>query len=208
LIARLITSLRCEGAQLHLAAGAADHDSCPDAETHRPIEWWDASLLAELARLAYADPIAMADLRRMVADEGLNAHFVQLMSESELLREVAHLVARQHLRAIMCRSVRVTASAPAPAAEERGAAFPIAEALARRAGQELSAKKVKTWIQIELVDQDGKPVPNEKYRLVLPDGTVQEGKLDENGQAGADGIDPGTCKVSFPDIHAKEWNPA
>lgn len=65
-----------------------------------------------------------------------------------------------------------------------------------------------TWIEIELVDNRGKPVPNEQYRLELPDGAIQEGYLDAQGLARVDGIDPGNCKISFPDIDAREWRRA
>lgn len=61
------------------------------------------------------------------------------------------------------------------------------------------ACKQRTWVEISLVDADGKPVPNEPYRLEFPDGTVLEGQLDENGLAGVDGIDPATeGKLTFP----------
>jgi len=40
----------------------------------------------------------------------------------------------------------------------------------------------KSWIEIELVDEDGKPVPGEAYRITLPDGTtIDEGTLDDKG---------------------------
>ena len=60
-----------------------------------------------------------------------------------------------------------------------------------------------TWVEILLVDTDGKPVPDVRYRIELPDGQFQEGNLDENGRARADEIEPGTCWISFPD-HDKE----
>lgn len=63
----------------------------------------------------------------------------------------------------------------------------------------------KTWIEIELVDEDDNPVPNQAFRLVLPDGTTRSGTLGENGKYRVSGIDPGTCKVSFPDFDAGEW---
>lgn len=63
----------------------------------------------------------------------------------------------------------------------------------------------KHWIAIELVDEAGKPVPNENYRITLPDGTSVEGTLDKKGRAKITGIDPGTCKVSFPDRDADCW---
>src|SRR5262245_49832825 len=60
-------------------------------------------------------------------------------------------------------------------------------------------KKQLTWVEIELVDTAGKPVPGVRYRLELPDGQFQEGTLDQNGRARADDIDPGTCWITFPD---------
>jgi type VI secretion system secreted protein VgrG len=70
------------------------------------------------------------------------------------------------------------------------------------------AKEKKSWIEIVLVDQDDKPVPGEPYRITLPDGTtLAEGTLDEKGFAREDGIDPGTCKVTFPNLDKDAWEP-
>ncbi|MGH3148463.1 MAG: hypothetical protein ACRDTR_22000 [Rubrobacter sp.] len=66
----------------------------------------------------------------------------------------------------------------------------------------------KTWVEIELVDEEGNRVPRQLYRLALPDGSVEEGFLDDAGRARVEGIDPGTCKVSFPEIDAAEWRAA
>jgi type VI secretion system secreted protein VgrG len=71
------------------------------------------------------------------------------------------------------------------------------------------AKKKPHWIEIELIDQQGKPVPGEHYRITLPDGTtLAEGRLDDKGRARVDGIDPGTCKVTFPELDRTTWRPA
>jgi len=61
------------------------------------------------------------------------------------------------------------------------------------------------WVAIQLVDEDGHAVPNEGYRVTLPDGTVVEGWLDEHGRAKVTGIDAGNCKVSFPFRDADSW---
>ena len=61
------------------------------------------------------------------------------------------------------------------------------------------------WIAIELVDELGKRVAYEDYRITLPDGSAVEGCLDQKGRAKIFGIDPGTCKVSFPNFDAKDW---
>jgi len=70
------------------------------------------------------------------------------------------------------------------------------------------SKQQTHWIEIKLVDTDNKPVPGEAYRIILPDGqTAAEGTLDEKGFARVDGIDPGTCKVTFPNLDKSVWKP-
>jgi type VI secretion system secreted protein VgrG len=64
-----------------------------------------------------------------------------------------------------------------------------------------------SWIEIELVDEDDQPVPGEKYEINLPDGSVASGTLDEKGLARVEGIDPGTCRVTFPDLDKDAWEP-
>jgi hypothetical protein len=63
----------------------------------------------------------------------------------------------------------------------------------------------KSWIEIELVGEDDKPIPGETYRITLPDGTVAEGTLDDKGFARVDGIDPGTCQITFPNLDQDAW---
>ena len=67
-------------------------------------------------------------------------------------------------------------------------------------------EKKKSWIEIELVDEEDNPVPGERYKVTLPDGkTVAEGTLDEMGYAKISGIDPGTCKITFPKLDKDAW---
>lgn len=72
------------------------------------------------------------------------------------------------------------------------------------------AAKKKTWIAIRLVDEadPSRPVPYRRYRIQLPDGGVEEGQLDANGEAHVADIDPGQCEVTFPDYDAKDWRAA
>lgn len=62
-------------------------------------------------------------------------------------------------------------------------------------------------IIIELVGEDDRPIPGERYRLVLPDRSVREGKLDSHGCALVTGLPSGTCKVSFPNLDEEAWEP-
>ena len=63
----------------------------------------------------------------------------------------------------------------------------------------------KTWIAIELVDDQDLPVPGEPYRVELPDGSVAEGTLDAKGKAKIEGIPAGSCKVTFPKMDGRSW---
>ena len=67
-------------------------------------------------------------------------------------------------------------------------------------------KEKKDWIEIILVDMDGKPVPGVRYKITPPGGMPpQEGRLNEHGQAGYYKIEAGNCKVTFPDLDTDAW---
>lgn len=60
--------------------------------------------------------------------------------------------------------------------------------------------KLQDWIEIELKDQDDRPVPDEEYILRLPDGEVRKGRLDANGRKKEEHLPPGRYDVEFPNI--------
>lgn len=66
-------------------------------------------------------------------------------------------------------------------------------------------KEKKAWIEIILVDMEGKPVPGVKYRITPPGGQPVEGRLNEHGQAALYQIEPGSCKITFPDLDRESW---
>jgi type VI secretion system secreted protein VgrG len=65
-----------------------------------------------------------------------------------------------------------------------------------------------SWIEIELVDEEGNPVPGELYEITGPEGRVRRGNLDANGQAHVGVREPGTCEVSFPNLDEAAWEDA
>jgi hypothetical protein len=77
-------------------------------------------------------------------------------------------------------------------------------------GGESEKKKEEeiTWVEIELKDKKGDPVPGESYEVKLADGSVRSGKLDKDGKARLAGVKPGTCEVKFPKVDKKEWKKA
>ena len=105
---------------------------------------------------------------------------------------------------------------PVPAhpatSKSAGAAPPPAPAKSAGASGASSASPAtaatKTWIEIVLTDEDGTPIGDVLYRIVLPDGIIKFGYLDAKGRGRVDGIDPGACQVSFPEIDGAEWRPA
>ena len=62
-----------------------------------------------------------------------------------------------------------------------------------------------SWIEIEMVDEEDEPVPGEKYKITLPDDSVAQGTLDDKGFARIEGIDQGTCKITFPELDKDAW---
>ncbi len=64
------------------------------------------------------------------------------------------------------------------------------------------------FVEIELLDDNDAPVPDEPYRVTLPDGSVRSGALDRKGRARVDGVPAGVCKVSFPGLDRSEHEKA
>ena len=61
------------------------------------------------------------------------------------------------------------------------------------------------WVEIELHDDGGFPVPYEEYRVTLPNGEIVAGYLDEKGFVRIETDTPGNCKITFPNLDARAW---
>jgi hypothetical protein len=79
--------------------------------------------------------------------------------------------------------------------EEATVSAPRADSAPRREGA-----PERTWVEIELTDMEGNPLPRERYWIKLPDGSVREGALDAEGRAYFDDLDPGACEIRWPDL--------
>jgi hypothetical protein len=97
----------------------------------------------------------------------------------------------------------------------RSETTPLQDEMARRANAADEAEEVvldqpeppeTTWIEIELVDPNGEPAGGERYKLTLPDGSVKWGRLDQNGKARVERLQPGSCQVTFPDRDQEIWD--
>ena len=58
----------------------------------------------------------------------------------------------------------------------------------------------KDYVEIELKDEDGRPIANEAYILYLANGEVREGTLDANGYKKEENVPPCEWDVSFPNL--------
>lgn len=65
-----------------------------------------------------------------------------------------------------------------------------------------------TWIEVELVGEDDKPIAGERYRLTLSTGRVLEGSLDAQGRVRIERMTPGTFDLTFPRLDEEAWNRA
>lgn len=63
-----------------------------------------------------------------------------------------------------------------------------------------------TFVEFQLLDASEQPVPNERYRVELPDGAIREGRTDSEGVARFEPVpDMGVAYIQFPDREDPEW---
>lgn len=177
----MTTTLRNAGEQLELTHPAFE----PGAGVRLRLD--EAGALRLLRRF---DAASHPGSLRSTLAAARNGFDVRLLPDDVLLREVATSLARGRIHAYR---TELHGARPSEREELEPPKPPIEKRL--------------TWIEIVLKDTDGKPVPNERYLLALPDGTELEGTLDGRGRARVDDIVGGVCQVSFPDIDAADWRP-
>ena len=81
------------------------------------------------------------------------------------------------------------------------------EAMTAACGRPIIMPCKRTWIEFQLLDEDGNPAPNTAYEIKLPDGSILDGALDQQGVARFDNLEAGQCQITFPEIDANEWCP-
>lgn len=72
---------------------------------------------------------------------------------------------------------------------------------------QVPCQNTATWIEVSLSDEDGNPMSGAEYRIQLPDYSIRQGALNEEGKVRFDGIVPGQAVVEFPEIDGREWRP-
>lgn len=64
---------------------------------------------------------------------------------------------------------------------------------------------ITSWVEIEMVDEEGRPWRGEYYEITRPDGKVIKGYLNEQGQAHVFLPRNEQVQVSFPRLDARAW---
>ena len=62
----------------------------------------------------------------------------------------------------------------------------------------------KDYVEITLRDHNDQPAGGAKYRVVLPNGEVRTGTLDDNGYKKLENVPPGNYRVEFPEAGVAE----
>lgn len=65
-----------------------------------------------------------------------------------------------------------------------------------------------SWVGILLEDEEGEPVPSQRVRIKLADGSMRESVSDDKGRIRLDGIPAGNCQLEFVGIDASDWRAA
>ena len=71
--------------------------------------------------------------------------------------------------------------------------------------QSCPLKQPTAWVEVHLVDMEGNPVGNVKYKITDPDGNAKEGTLGKDGKVRLEGLHRGTCVISFPELDQDNW---
>jgi hypothetical protein len=142
------------------------------------------------------------DLRRMrtLLAREWNYLDVSRLTDEGVRRQVSSLLGAGHLRLGEVEQSSRYGSAgvlppPSAAETEEPPLVPVVDDLT-------------TWVIIKLLDMEGEPIPEERYRALLEDGSSREGKLDQNGIARLSSLEPGVVKVCFPDLDESAWEAA
>ena len=77
--------------------------------------------------------------------------------------------------------------------------------LCQAKGQGGDKLRTRSWIEVQLVGEDDSPIPQAQYEIKLPGGKLVAGNLDDDGAVRLEGIPPGVCGVSFPELDKDAW---
>ncbi|WP_146158411.1 hypothetical protein [Enhygromyxa salina] len=160
------------------------------------------------ARLAHDEPtLEVEQLRWLIAEvpgvaTSLRALLFELgeaaslgfVADAELAERVANQIRRGYLR------VETEPDVPMSSDEVQrfdwSASAPESEPLGVIGGDH-------HWVEVELVDESGAPVADERCRIVLPNGSERVAHTNHDGLVRIDRTVAGSCTITFPELDAE-----
>jgi hypothetical protein len=123
---------------------------------------------------------------------------VQRLNDDQVLDHIRYLltIGRLHL-SVLPSAARITGRSGATPEPAAAPPPPPKKQPHEQPRERTKPEQKKTWIEIEFVDEQGRPMPEERYRIRLSDGSIREGALDANGRTRFDSIDAGNCDITF-----------
>ncbi len=175
-------------------------------DEHMPADVATAEAMAKGRMRKLAEGFVTAQVE-MIGNSGLQPGAVvnfdkmgEKLDGKYRVEKAQHAFGR-HGYLVSFRAVRIGKKSTAAAQKQQAKA-------ARAEKEAQKPPKPKQYVEIELVDDTGAPRAYAAYRIATPDGKVREGRLDREGCARIDGVDPGNCDISFPELDAGEWQRA
>jgi len=152
-----------------------------------------------LLRRVRLDAAGIQALRSMLVAE--MGSVVQRMADPLVVEEAAKRVASGRWTLSVVDAPKISATGTHGGDQAGGGS----QAKNGKSGDDPLKDKKKTWIEFDLLDKNKHPVKGIGVEITLPDGTVEKGTLSDKGSFRKEGIDPGSCRVRFPDLDGREW---
>ncbi len=168
-----------------------DQENCDDRERRDAPSYFEALRLLDRMK---GDAMLMGSVRRLCVRWG--SEFVSGMSDAEIVELVARCLSRRQIH-LCLRPLPVFGASTVPGG--------ASEAVKVDQDPVRAARPRKTWVEFAVVDMEGKPVEGHRYIVMLPDGSLQEGRLGKTGRVRFDSIDPENSVFTLPDLDKDTW---
>jgi hypothetical protein len=145
---------------------------------------------ASIVRRFMASLSGRADLRGFL--ETSRSSLVRELSDEQVSAVITRMLARGEILVLRRRPVNLWARDGEEEAESAPQSGSVAE-------------QPTAWLEIELVEADGRRVGGELYEVRAADGRIFRGRLDGEGFARVDGLAPGGSVVTFPQRDRRDW---
>ena len=165
---------------------------CKECEPVRQLKSYDDTM-AWLRRYRN-DSGAMSKLRSLLRQ--LEMDPVHRLDDDAMLDRIAGAIGSGRVRLCNRGKVEISGGAAGAAAKVKQ---DDEEQLA------VSPQPRKTWVEFAVIDMEGNPVSDRKYRVMLPDGSLHEGVLDHNGILRFSNIDPENSVFSLSELDRDAW---